>query len=149
MIISFELLRTLFFFFSWLRSGYFPTVSRSTTAGQLLSAPDMSWQVSGVDLNHRDRFKRPGRRDGPTRRSLVGSDFGYSPSSTAGARLSRLSLRSSPGSLPGCPGTSACCDWLVRFGRSGGIWLGERTDSASEKHAGSSSLRKLVGGPWK
>lgn len=41
-----------------------------------------------------------------------------------------------------------CCVSFVRIGRSMGVCLGDRTDSASEKQAGGSSLRKLVGGPF-
>lgn len=75
----------------------------------------------------------------------LGSEFstwgmvGYPPS--------RLSFRSSPSWLFRLSATSTYCGSVVRIGRSDVLWLGDRTDSASEKQAGNSSFRKLVGWP--
>lgn len=81
-------------------------------------------------------------------RSSGGHDFGPCSWSTAIAASSRSLFRPSPRSLCDCLVTSGSCDWVVRSDRSVVSWLGERTDSASEKQAGNSSFRKLVGGPY-
>lgn len=91
---------------------------------------------------------RSRRRDVILGRSDSELDSGLVCAWSDGAPLARSSCRSSPHSLPGSPEISTCCDSFVRNCRSVVFWLGDKTDSASEKQAGNSSFRKFVGGPY-